>query len=141
PQLDAWNERRRKIAATYRERLCELPIGFQSITPHEEHVYHLFQIRTKDRDALMDHLLRAGVDAAVRYPVPIHLQEAFKDCKWRAGQFPVAERLARELLCLPIRPDMTDQEIDYVCEEVSEFFCGGTAMVTGSDFRSHANFS
>jgi dTDP-4-amino-4,6-dideoxygalactose transaminase len=125
PQLDTWNERRRRIAVIYRERLSKLPIGFQSVTPREEHVYHLFQIRTKQRDALLDHLQRAGIDAVVRYPCPIHLQEAFNDCKWMAGQFPVAERLAKELLCLPIRPDMSLEEIDYVCHKLAAFFSNG----------------
>jgi dTDP-4-amino-4,6-dideoxygalactose transaminase len=122
PQLDAWNSDRRRIAAMYRERLSELPIGFQSVTCGEEHVYHLFQIRTEDRDRLMRHLQRAGIDAVVRYPAPIHLQPAFSDCGWRLGQFPVAERLAKELLCLPIRPDMTLEEVDYVCGNVAGFF-------------------
>lgn len=125
PQLDTWNERRRRIAAIYRERLSKLPIGFQSVTPGEEHVYHLFQIRTKLRDALLDHMQRAGIDAVVRYPFPIHLQEAFNDCKWMAGQFPAAERLAKELLCLPIRPDMSLEEIDYVCHKLAAFFSNG----------------
>jgi dTDP-4-amino-4,6-dideoxygalactose transaminase len=128
PQLDVWNERRRRIAAMYRERLSELPIRFQSVTPGEEHVYHLFQIRTKHRDALMNHLQRAGIDVVVRYPCPIHLQEAFNDCKWRAGQFPVAERLAKELLCLPIRPDMRPHEIDYVCHNVAAFFFSSSGL-------------
>src|SRR5205814_1651692 len=127
PQLDAWNQHRRSIAAMYRERLSELPIGFQSVGPGEEHAYHLFQIRTSERDALMAQLQEAGVDAVVRYPSPIHLQPAFSDCNWRKGQFPIAERLAKELLCLPIRPDMSIEEVDYVCAQVQRFFTGRPA--------------
>src|SRR5262249_10868954 len=119
PQLDFWNEQRRRIAAMYRERLRKLPVRFQSVMPGEEHVYLLFQIRTTNRDGLLNHLQRAGIDAVIRYPSPIHLQEAFNDCKWRAGQFPISERLANELLCLPIRPDMKEEEVDYVCANVS----------------------
>ena len=96
---------------------------FQSVAPGEEHVYHLFQIRTEARDALLAHLRESGVDAVVRYPTPIHLQTAFlADYDWRPGQFPVAERLARQLLCLPIRPDLSINELDYVCDRVREFF-------------------
>ena len=62
------------------------------------------------------------MDAVVRYPSPLHLQPAFADCNWRKGQFPVAELLARELLCLPIRPGMPMEEIDYVCGQVHRFF-------------------
>jgi dTDP-4-amino-4,6-dideoxygalactose transaminase len=122
PRLDAANDARRRIATLYRERLAQLPLRFQSVNPNERHVYHLFQIRTRQRDRLHVHLAQSGVDAVIRYPTPIHLQEAFADCGWRAGQFPVAEKLARELLCLPIRPDLTIEEVDYVCARVSDFF-------------------
>jgi dTDP-4-amino-4,6-dideoxygalactose transaminase len=121
PHLDSWNRKRRQIAAIYRERLSELPIGFQSTGASEEHVYHLFQIQTQERDRLLQHLRQASIDAVVRYPTPIHLQQAFADCGWQRGQFPVAERLAKELLCLPIRPDMPMTEIDYVCDQVRCF--------------------
>jgi dTDP-4-amino-4,6-dideoxygalactose transaminase len=121
-QLQASNDARREIAALYRERLAMLPMSFQSLTPGERHVYHLFQIRSEHRDLLQAHLAASGVDAVVRYPTPIHLQKAFEDCGWRSGQFPVAERLGRELLCLPIRPDLTIDEVDYVCERVQDFF-------------------
>jgi dTDP-4-amino-4,6-dideoxygalactose transaminase len=122
PHLDSWNERRRRIAALYRERLAGLPIEFQSAEPSEEHVYHLFQIQTPERDRLLDHLRQSMIDAVVRYPAPIHLQKAFADCGWKRGEFPVAERLANELVCLPIRPDMPLSEIEYVCDQVRVFF-------------------
>ncbi len=122
PHLDEWNSRRRTVAGWYRERLTGLPLSFQSEDPTEEHVYHLFQVRTDRRDALLKHLLESGVDAVVRYPTPIHLQPAFVDCGWRAGEFPVAEKLARELLCLPIRPDLSQSEVDYVADSVRSFF-------------------
>ncbi len=121
-KLEHWNMRRRELARMYRERLSGLPLMFQASSKEEEHVYHLFQIRTKPRDALLSHLAEADVDAVVRYPTPIHLQPAFADCGWRCGQFPVAEKLAAELLCLPIRPDLTVDEVDYVSECVRAFF-------------------
>jgi len=122
PYLDKWNERRRDIALAYRERLSDLPLWFQAEGEDEEHVWHLFQIRTDRRNDLQRTLVKAGVDAVVRYPTPIHLQRAFLDQGWRKGQFPVSERLADELLCLPIRPDLTIEEIDYVCEIIRNFF-------------------
>jgi dTDP-4-amino-4,6-dideoxygalactose transaminase len=122
PRLAEWNKRRRTIAAWYRERLADLPLGFQEIEPAEEHVYHLFQLRTERRDALLSHLRASGVDAVVRYPTPIHLQPAFADLGWRRGQFPVAERLAEELLCLPMRPDLDADDVDYVADAVRAFF-------------------
>ncbi len=122
--LDAWNGERRRVARSYRAALEGLPIGFQAWDEGEQHVFHLFQVRTDRRDALLADLLEAGVDAVVRYPTPIHLQPAFADLGWRPGQFPVAERLARELLCLPIRPDMRESEVSYVADRVRRFFGG-----------------
>lgn len=120
--LDGWNAARRQIARIYRERLQDLPVRFQSTDPHEEHAYHLFQLRVGPRDALLAHLTSSGVDAVIRYPVPIHLQPAFSDLGWRSGQFPVSERLAKELLCLPIRPDMDEQQVNHVVRAVRAFF-------------------
>lgn len=122
PKLDEWNGHRRQVAAWYRERLAQLPLDFQRLRGDEDHIYHLLQVRCKRRDELLAHLRSAGVDVVVRYPVPIHMQPAFTNCGWRKGQFPVAERLARELLCLPIRPDMTEGEVDYVAVQIYNFF-------------------
>jgi dTDP-4-amino-4,6-dideoxygalactose transaminase len=124
PRLEGWNSSRRRIAAAYRERLCGLPLTFQATSPDEEHAYHLFQIRTPVRNSLMTFLRHAGIDVVVRYPCPIHLQPAFADCGWRLGQFPVAEALASELLCLPIHPTMSIDEIDHVCDQIRRFFGG-----------------
>lgn len=120
--LDRWNAERQRVARSYRERLADLPLTFQPESACQDHVYHLFQIRTTERDALLRRLVAAGIDAVIRYPQPIHLQPAFARFGWRPGQFPVAETLSRELLCLPIRPDLTDDQIDYVCDEVRRFF-------------------
>lgn len=122
PHLDAWNRRRREIAAAYRRRLGGLPIEFQSVEPGEEHAYHLFQIRVRERDRLLAHLQARGVDAVIRYPQPIHLQPAFADLPYRKGEFPVAEILARELLCLPLRPDFGESEIDHVVNAIREYY-------------------
>ena len=125
PRLEEWNEHRRKVAAWYRERLAGTPVTFQAHSEAETHVYHLFQIRTRERDALMAHLREREIDATIRYPTPIHLQPAFAGKGWKAGQFPVAEALSRELLCLPIRPDIGLDEVDYVAGCVREFFRRG----------------
>jgi dTDP-4-amino-4,6-dideoxygalactose transaminase len=125
--LDEWNASRRRVARWYLDRLSGLPLTFQQWSKGEEHVFHLFVVRTEKRDQLLEHLQSKGVDAVVRYPVPIHLQPAFADCGWQRGQFPVAEALARELLCLPIRPNLTVSEVDYVCDCVRSFFMGTPA--------------
>lgn len=124
PSLEQWNEQRRHVAALYHERLEGLPLRFQRLDSNEKHVFHLFQVRTNRRDELMNHLKANGIDPTVRYPTPIHLQPAFAEYDWRPGQFPVAEKLAEELICLPLRPDMQVDEVDYVAEHVRAFFNG-----------------
>lgn len=121
-RLDSWNESRARIAGWYRSELASLPVQFQRRDPVEVHVYHLFQIRTQRRDALLEFLRSRGVDAIVRYPMPIHLQPAFRKWGWQKGDYPVAERLADELLCLPIRPDMEEGEVGFVIDGVRAFF-------------------
>lgn len=120
PLVDGWNKVRRERAERYRSRLADLPVTFQ--TPTDDHVYHLFQVKTPERDALRAHLVARGIDAVVRYPVPIHLQPAFGYLGYRAGAFPVAERLAGSLLALPIRPDLDDREMDHVVDAMRDFF-------------------
>lgn len=122
PRLEEWNAHRRKAAGWYRERLEGLPLSFQAQSDGETHAYHLFQVRTPQRDGLLAFLRERGIDAVIRYPTPIHLQPAFAKCGWKAGQFPVAEALARELLCLPLRPDLSLAEVDYVVQATRDFF-------------------
>jgi dTDP-4-amino-4,6-dideoxygalactose transaminase len=123
PRLDAWNRRRRDLARRYREGLSDLPgLRFQDPGSERQHVFHLVQMGSPARDELLSHLRAAGVDAVVRYPVPIHLQPAFADRGWHRGQFPVSERLSDEMLCLPIRPDMDEREVTYVVGAVRRFF-------------------
>jgi dTDP-4-amino-4,6-dideoxygalactose transaminase len=118
PRLLEWNARRREIAARYRAELDGRELTFQRNDLSELHAYHLFVVRTRKRDELVSHLQRLGVDAVVRYPYAIHEQPPFADFGWKKGQFPVAERLAKELLCLPLRPDMSVAEQDHVIESV-----------------------
>jgi dTDP-4-amino-4,6-dideoxygalactose transaminase len=136
--LDEWNAARADVAAAYRERLADLPVSFQATGAPGEHVYHLFQVRTESatvRDGLVEHLRRVGVDAVVRYPVPLHQQPAFAEFGFGAGAFPVAEALAEQNLCLPIRPNLPVDDIDLVCDAISGFFAASTrrAAMTRSE--------
>jgi dTDP-4-amino-4,6-dideoxygalactose transaminase len=124
PLLDAWNADRARTAALYRGQLSKLPLGFQRADEGEQHVFHLFQIRTSKRDALLAHLTSHGIEATIRYPTPIHLQPAFADLRLERGRFPVAETLAAELMTLPIRPQMPFEEVAYVVETVASFWRG-----------------
>jgi dTDP-4-amino-4,6-dideoxygalactose transaminase/N-acetylglucosamine kinase-like BadF-type ATPase len=125
PLLDEWNHLRRGRAERYRSLLAGLPVTFQrpgSQPAADQHVYHLFQVSSPERDALLRHLTGCGIDAVVRYPQPIHLQPAFEALGYRTGAFPVTERLAGTLLCLPIRPDLGDEEMNLVVAAMLDFF-------------------
>jgi dTDP-4-amino-4,6-dideoxygalactose transaminase len=120
--LDRWNESRREAAARYLEALAGLDLILPSERPGSKHVYHVFVIRTPRRDALRDFLKLKGIDAGLYYPVPLHLQPAYRHMGHRAGDFPIAEQAAREVISLPISPRMTPAEVECVAEAVGDFF-------------------
>jgi dTDP-4-amino-4,6-dideoxygalactose transaminase len=104
-RLDEWNALRREAAARYDALLEDLPGLTRPVTlPGNEHVWHLYTVRVPERDRVLATLQEAGIGAAVHYPLPIHLQGAFADRGHRPGDFPEAERAARELLSLPLFP-------------------------------------
>ncbi len=122
PCLDAWNARRRAIAVRYRTALAVTPLVLPFCDPRATHVFHQFVVRTSERDALRRHLTACGIGTAVHYPTPIHLTEAFQDLGYRVGDFPEAERASREVLSLPMYPELPDGHIERVCEAIVKFF-------------------
>ena len=123
--LPDWNERRRKAAERYRALFVEA--GEDDMAPFEptwaRAVYHLYVVRTTDREGLMRHLAKAGIGTGIHYPVPLHLQKAYEGLGYRAGDFPVAERTAPEIVSLPMFPQLTsDQQIDVVSGIVDFLF-------------------
>jgi dTDP-4-amino-4,6-dideoxygalactose transaminase len=122
-KLDGWNKARRGIANLYRRTLEGVPgIALPPAeTPKETPVYHLFVVRSQRRDQLAAHLERNGVEAAIHYPVPIHLQAPYRaKYGYSEGSFPIAERLAGQVLSLPIYPAMTEEEVRTVSRLVRE---------------------
>ncbi|MBF6333196.1 DegT/DnrJ/EryC1/StrS family aminotransferase [Nocardia transvalensis] len=116
--LDEWNDERKRIASRYTEALARSGITTPAPpSPPGDHVYHLFHVAVQGRDAVLTRLRADGVDAVVRYPVPIHRQPAFARNKFDAV-FPHADYQATNTLCLPIRPDLTETEIEYVCHSL-----------------------
>lgn len=126
--LDEWNERRRSLAAYYAKRLGGLEEVSLPPQPSAEvkPVYHLYVIRCREREGLREHLTARGVEVGVHYPVPIHLQPVYRRTfGYGEGEFPVSERLSRELLSLPVFPSLTLKEVDYISECIWEFYGGG----------------
>jgi dTDP-4-amino-4,6-dideoxygalactose transaminase len=120
--LDAWNARRRAHAKTYQERLVGVgDLRFFETPEGNEHIYHLFVIRTSKRDALQRHLKSRGIETGIHYPVPIHLLPATHNLGWNEGDLPVAEKLSKEILSLPMFPELTERQIEQVCTTIKEF--------------------
>jgi dTDP-4-amino-4,6-dideoxygalactose transaminase len=122
PHLPEWNVRRRAVAARYRELLADLPLTLLDDSEECEQVYHLFVIRTPQRDALRQHLKERGVAAGVHYPIPLHLQPACTYLGYGASDFPQAEQAANEVLSLPMYPELTGDQVTQVAGAVKEFF-------------------
>jgi dTDP-4-amino-4,6-dideoxygalactose transaminase len=127
-QLARWNEHRRRAAQWYREALADCPA---IVLPIEaawvgKHVYHLFVVRLvdHDRDAVVSRLNNVGVQAMVHYPVPIHLQRAYSSLGHRAGSFPNAEKTAKSILSLPMFPEITQEQVARVAQELRHLIAG-----------------
>ena len=144
--LEKWNEKRRKIAGLYVDyfnlrvlsrfspakyssaswRTASLS-GVPRIVPpavksNVKHVYHLLVIRSKKRDQLKDFLAKRGIGTAIHYPTPIHLQLSFKFLGYKEGDFPEAERACKEVLSLPMFPELTETGVNQVCNAIEEFY-------------------
>jgi dTDP-4-amino-4,6-dideoxygalactose transaminase len=122
-RLAAWNAARRQHADSYRRLLAGVgDLTFQGQAPDSTHVYHLFVVETGQRDELREHLRGAGIQTGVHYPVPIHLQPAYEDLGHKTGDFPNAERLAARSLSLPMFPELRQEQIAYVADQITGFF-------------------
>ncbi len=126
--LEKWTLQRREAAKRYKESLANIS---EIILPKElqysKHVYHLFVIKTKKsgtetRDKLLNYLKENGIDAGLHYPVPIHLQKCFDFLGHKKGDFPNTEELAEQGLSLPLFPDITEEQIEYVSSSIKSFF-------------------
>jgi dTDP-4-amino-4,6-dideoxygalactose transaminase len=117
--LDRWNTRRQALAAVYRSALSDVPgITLPVAAADRTHVYHLFVVRCRERDRLRAHLEAAGISTGVHYPLPLHRQAAFADLGHRSGDFPVAEAAAREVLALPLYPELSEETVAGVCDVI-----------------------
>ncbi len=120
--LYQWTEKRRAAAGRYNELLKNEPeILLPAEMDYATHVYHLFVIRVRKRNELRKFLNENGISTGMHYPVPLHLQKCFEHLGYKNGDFPETEKLAEECLSLPMFPDLTDDQIEYVCEKIKHF--------------------
>jgi dTDP-4-amino-4,6-dideoxygalactose transaminase len=117
--LPAWNEARRNHAKLYYQLLTGVHgVGLPKVADYAKHIYHIFPIRVKNRDALIAALAERGIRCGIHYPAPIHLQTAYRFLGLGQGVLPVAEKCAEELLSLPMYPELTRAQIQYVVSEI-----------------------
>ena len=121
-RLQDWNQSRRKNATLYNEMLQNVPgISLPVESDYAESVYHLYVILSDNRDGLQKFLSEKGIATGLHYPLPLHLQKAYAHLGYKKGDFPVAEHAAERLLSLPMYPELTAEQIDYVCSSIKEF--------------------
>ncbi|MCX7857630.1 MAG: DegT/DnrJ/EryC1/StrS family aminotransferase [Deltaproteobacteria bacterium] len=120
--LDIHNEKRRHIAWLYKKELSDLPLLLPQEAEWAHHVYHLFVVRTERRDELLSYLRDQGIYTLIHYPLPIHLQPAYKSLGYAPGDFPKAEKVSSEILSLPMYPSLKEDEVLKVCYAIRKFF-------------------
>jgi dTDP-4-amino-4,6-dideoxygalactose transaminase len=118
--LDDWSARRRTIAQRYREKLSGLALTMPQDDPRDECAYHLFVIYIENRDSIQAELKNCGIGTAIHYPLPLHLQKALAHLGYKPGDFPHTERACQQALALPLFPELTTGQVDYVCDSLRE---------------------
>jgi len=122
--LDEWTEKRRKNAESYNSALegMEEFLSTPAEADYARHVYHLYVIRCKKRDALMEHLKKNNISCGIHYPIPLHMQPAYKRLGMQEGSFVFEEVVAKEILSLPMYPELSNEQIKFVVEKIKEFY-------------------
>jgi len=117
--LDEWNQRRRSIAGIYRKLLAGSGLSLPCEAAFARHVYHLYVVRSPERDSLQRKLKEQGIGTSIHYPMPIHYQKAYQGLGYVRGDFPVSERFSSEILSLPLYPELTDEQVEYICHALT----------------------
>jgi len=138
--LAKWNAQRRERATEYNRLFA---VADQTVVPPFEPswsraVYHLYVIRTDDRDGMMSHLKKAGIGTGIHYPIPLHLQKAYSSMGYKRGDFTVCERIAAEIVSLPMFPQLTAEQQARVVREVLQFAKSQVAKPVSSESKELA---
>jgi dTDP-4-amino-4,6-dideoxygalactose transaminase len=120
-KIEEWTNGRIRAAGVYDQALKGINVIPPFRSPHARHVYHTYTVRSSRRDELQQHLTSRGIQTAVHYPIPAHLQEAYRYLGNGVGSFPVAERVANEVLSLPMFAELTTEQIRFVASAIGEF--------------------
>ena len=123
--LGEWTRQRRRVALRYHELLAGTPLQLPVEADYAQSAWHLYVVRHPRRDDLKKYLDACQVGCALHYPLPLHLQKAYAHLGYKLGDFPVAEKAAKECLSLPIYPELTDAQIQRVVAAIKEFFAKG----------------
>lgn len=130
--LDAWTVARRRAAQHYSAQLKDVGLGLPAPANGPDHVWHVYAIASPERERLRRTLAEAGIGTGMHYPMPVHLQPAYSDLGYGAGDFPVAERMAAETLSLPLFPELTASHIDRVCTTLGRACAGAGSVVVAA---------
>ncbi|MEW6171015.1 MAG: DegT/DnrJ/EryC1/StrS family aminotransferase [Candidatus Omnitrophota bacterium] len=118
--LDKWNQLRRKNAEIYNNFLRDLDVVLPKEENNVKHVYHAYSIRLKNRDKIVQKLCSRGISTSIYYPIPLHLQPAYKELNYKKGSFPIAEKVSRDMLNLPIYPYLEKAKIEFIAKVLKE---------------------
>jgi dTDP-4-amino-4,6-dideoxygalactose transaminase len=118
--LEQWTEARRTIVSKYNRLLADSAVELPQEMPWARHVYHVYTLQSDDRDALQAALLTEGIQTAIHYAVPVHLQPAYADLGYSRGDLPQSEKAASEVLSLPLYPELSEQAVNYVATAVKK---------------------
>lgn len=124
--IDGWNRQRQQIAAWYKLALQGSDLVLPEVRPGSTHIHHLYVVRSNERDALQKQLAEAGIATGIHYPIPLHLQPAFRDLGYRVGDMPHTEAAAQQVLSLPMFPELTHEQVEQIAGAV--FACQVAAI-------------
>lgn len=119
--METWTQQRRENASHYRQLLADLDLVLPLEPSYSKSVYHLFVVRTRQREQLLQHLRSRGIYAGIHYPIPLHLQPAFTFLGYQKGDFPNSEQAAEEVLSLPMYPELSRNQIERVASTIQDF--------------------
>lgn len=120
--IDEWNRKRREIAMKYNKKLKGLPVETPFEAPDRNHIYHQYTLKVEKRDELMEYLKEKGIHARIYYPMSLHLQHIYKELGFKKGDLPNSEMLQESVLSLPMYPELQDDKIEYVTQNINDFY-------------------